>query len=112
VLPGSHRVEKFPSKEYVARHELNVVAPAGSVIFFDAMLFHRAGNNRSQRIRRGLNHLYSIPLLKQQIALPAFLREKGIEPPAELRRLLGYETEEPTSVLQWREKRAAKLGKA
>jgi ectoine hydroxylase-related dioxygenase (phytanoyl-CoA dioxygenase family) len=108
VLPHSHRFEKFPSQDYVKAHELAAVAPAGSVIIFDSMLYHRAGANVSQRIRRGINHLYTIPLLKQQIALPHALRAASIEPPAELRRLLGYHTEEPVSVRDWRERRLAR----
>jgi ectoine hydroxylase-related dioxygenase (phytanoyl-CoA dioxygenase family) len=108
VLPHSHRFEKFPSQEYVKAHETAAVAPAGSVIIFDAMLYHRAGENTSQRVRRGINHLYTIPLLKQQIALPRALDAAGIEPPAALRRLLGYDTEEPGSALEWRERRWAR----
>lgn len=108
VLPHSHRFEKFPSQEYVKTHEFTASAKAGCVIVFDAMLYHRAGANISQRIRRGINHLYTIPLLKQQIALPSALRSAGIEPPAEMRRLLGYDTEEPQSVVDWRQRRWAK----
>lgn len=108
VLPCSHRFEKFPSKEYVKSHEVTASASAGSVIIFDAMLYHRAGANLSSRIRRGINHLFTIPLLKQQIALPQALRAASIEPPAEMRRMLGYEAEEPVSVLDWRQRRWAK----
>jgi ectoine hydroxylase-related dioxygenase (phytanoyl-CoA dioxygenase family) len=108
VLPHSHRFEKFPSQDYVKAHESVAAAPAGCVIVFDAMLYHRAGANLSQRIRRGINHLYTIPLLKQQIALPRALEKNGVQPPEALRRLLGYETEEPGSTLDWRERRWAK----
>jgi ectoine hydroxylase-related dioxygenase (phytanoyl-CoA dioxygenase family) len=108
VLPHTHRFEDFPSAGYVERHEQPVTAEAGSVIIFDAMLFHRAGANTSNRIRRGLNHLYTIPLLKQQISVPRCLSSSKVDPPNDLRRLLGYDTQEPESVNSWREHRLAK----
>lgn len=46
VLPGSHKSEAFPSPEFVERHQVVADAPAGSVLVFDAMLFHRAGSTR------------------------------------------------------------------
>src|SRR4051812_3608442 len=54
VLPASPRLEQFPSDAYVSGHELSVPAPAGSALVFDSMLFHRAGENRSAQLRRGL----------------------------------------------------------
>jgi len=109
MLPHSHRFEKFPSASYVENHESPVSADAGSVIVFDAMLYHRAGANNSQRVRRGLNHLYTIPLLKQQISMPSALHASDIDPPSALRRLLGYDALEPASVLDWRQRRLNKV---
>jgi ectoine hydroxylase-related dioxygenase (phytanoyl-CoA dioxygenase family) len=105
VLPHSHRFENFPSSEYVKNNEMPVIAPAGSVIIFDAMLYHRAGENTSLQIRRGINHLYTIPLIKQQISIPSALKETSITAPQEIRRLLGFDSVEPKSVLEWRKRR-------
>src|SRR2546423_5436266 len=76
VLPASHKVEKFPSPEFVRKHEHGIEARAGSAIVFDSMLFHRGGMNSSSSARRGLNHLYSLPFIKQQISLPQLLGGK------------------------------------
>ena len=111
ILPHSHRFENFPSKKYVSSHESVAVSPAGGVIVFDAMMFHRAGANRSQQIRRGINHLYTIPLFKQQISLPIALEKTGFQPPDHLRCLLGYEAEESISTIDWRERRLSKKRK-
>ncbi|HWS55145.1 MAG TPA: phytanoyl-CoA dioxygenase family protein [Pyrinomonadaceae bacterium] len=108
VLPGSHKSEEFPSAEYVRGHETQVSAPAGSIIVFDAMLFHRSGDNRSGRVRRAVNHIYTLPLIRQQISLPRMLGGKFSDDPF-LRGLLGYDYETGESVRQWRE---GKLGKA
>lgn len=107
VLPFSHRVEKMPSVDYVKRYETTVVAPAGSVIVFDAMLFHRAGYNSSSRYRRAINNVYSIPILKQQIALPKLLGERFAHDP-ELSTLFDYRSAVPESVIDFREQRLKK----
>jgi len=104
VLPGSHQLERFPSQAFVKKNEQIAIAKAGSAIVFDSMLFHRGGVNRSQSPRRGLNHLYGLPFIKQQINLPRILGGKyGGD--ALLSRFLGYESEPADSVQQWRLKR-------
>jgi ectoine hydroxylase-related dioxygenase (phytanoyl-CoA dioxygenase family) len=104
VLPGTHKLEKFPSQVYVEGHEVAVNAKAGSAIVFDSMLFHRGGVNTSKHPRRGLNHLYSLPFIKQQIDLPRILDGKYADDHF-LRKFLGYESQAAEDVVQWRTKR-------
>lgn len=101
VLPGSHKVEIFPSQPYVEKNERAIVATAGSVVVFDSMLYHRAGHNRSTFTRRALNHVYTLPFLKQQISLPDALQGK-FRDGGFLSRFLGYESEPGRNVVQWR----------
>jgi ectoine hydroxylase-related dioxygenase (phytanoyl-CoA dioxygenase family) len=101
MLPASHRLEVFPSQEYVEKHQKNVEAPAGSIIVFDAMLYHRGGQNLSGRTRLGINHIFVLPLFKQQIDLPRALGGKFKDDPF-LRQLLGYESASPASAYLWR----------
>lgn len=108
MLPASHKVEKFPSKEFVQKHERVVNAPAGSALVFDSMLFHRGGFNRSDHARRGLNHMYALPFIKQQISFPKILDGKYREDQF-LGKFLGYESEPEESVVQWRVKRLDRL---
>lgn len=104
ALPGSHKFEVFPSEEYVRRHAVSVEAPAGSAIVLDVMLYHGGGYNRSAGVRRGLNNIYTLPLIKQQISMPNMLRGRYREDPF-LAKLLGYESETDASVLAFRRKR-------
>jgi ectoine hydroxylase-related dioxygenase (phytanoyl-CoA dioxygenase family) len=104
VVPGSHKVEAFPSDSYVSKSEQAVVAPAGHFIVFDSMLYHRAGINVSTQSRYGINICYSIPILKQQISLPSLLQGKWSDDP-QLARLLGYDSEPPSTVVEWRRRR-------
>jgi hypothetical protein len=70
------------------------------------MLYHRTGVNRSRMIRRAVNHIYTLPLIKQQISFPAMLGSNFTADPF-LRFFLGYENETDPSVQAWREKKLA-----
>jgi len=106
LIPASHKSEKFPSFEYVRRHERLMSAPAGSILLFDAMTYHRSGINRSDRPRRAVNHIYTLPLIKQQISLPHMLGGKFSDDPF-LRTFLGYDSQTGASVQHWRERKLA-----
>ncbi len=108
VLPASHKTESFPSEEFVLRHETGVEAKAGSAIVFDSMLYHRGGRNQSSRKRRAINHMYTIPFLKQQISLPKILRGKFSDDPF-LSKFLGYDSEPDASVVDFRARRLRRL---
>jgi ectoine hydroxylase-related dioxygenase (phytanoyl-CoA dioxygenase family) len=109
VLPASHKVEGFPSRQYVEKHQRCVEANAGSIIVFDAMLYHRGGENRSGRTRLGVNHIFVLPLLKQQIDLPAALGGRFRDDPL-LGRLLGYDSAPAASAYQWRKSKIDRGG--
>jgi len=108
VLPGSHKVEPFPDDEVVGANERQVAAVAGSYIVMDSMLYHRAAANRSSRPRRAINHIYALPFLKQQIVLPSAIGGDFAGDPF-LARLLGYESDPPRNVAEWRTRRARRL---
>jgi hypothetical protein len=97
VLPASHRQEAFPSDDFVGANAATVTAPAGSFIVLDCMMFHSGGVNTTGTPRRAVNHVYSIPLLRQQIDLPAALGDDFVNDNA-LRKLLGYDVPTPRSV--------------
>jgi ectoine hydroxylase-related dioxygenase (phytanoyl-CoA dioxygenase family) len=106
-LPSSHKFEAFPSDALVSQTQYVPSAPAGSVIIFDAMTFHRAGINRSNRVRRAINHVIGVPILSQQISIPSMLSA----PPSDewLRSYLGYRWSPATSVKDWRQAKLATL---
>lgn len=105
VLPASHRLEAFPSDHFVDTQAVKVTAPAGSFIVLDCMVYHSGGVNVSAQPRRAVNHVYSIPLLRQQIDLAAALGEDFATAP-DLRRLLGYDVRQPRSVGEYLASRA------
>jgi ectoine hydroxylase-related dioxygenase (phytanoyl-CoA dioxygenase family) len=107
VIPGSHRMEMFPSDSVAAELDTAVSAEPGSFIVFDSMVFHRAGENRSGQPRRGVNQVFSTPIIAQQISLPDALDGKYAGDPV-LARLLGYDVAPSRSVTAWRERRLAR----
>lgn len=108
VVPFTHKCETIPSKEYIAANKVAAVAKAGSVILFDAMLFHQAGYNSSNSTRRGVNNVYITPILKQQVDFPRAFGEKYANDQF-LRRFLGYDSAVADNDQQWRENRIKKM---
>ena len=82
-------------------------AKAGSVIFFDSMLFHRAGFNKSKNIRRGVNTMYVRPIIRQQIDFTALMKHNEPNDPFK-RMLFGFENITPDSVETFRRSRYEK----
>ena len=104
VLPFSHKTDHFPSEGFVKENEVKVIAKAGSVIFFDSMLYHRASYNASDAIRFGVNHLFVVPILKQQVDVAnSFSTEEELS--EEEKMILGIKFAVPSSVVDFREKR-------
>jgi ectoine hydroxylase-related dioxygenase (phytanoyl-CoA dioxygenase family) len=106
-VPFSHREQHIPSDRYINENKVPLEAQPGSVVFFDSMLFHRAGVNISQITRRAINNLYTTGVIRQQINLPAMLQGKFSSDPA-LSTLLGYGAATPESVMDYRSKRTSK----
>ncbi len=67
VLPGSHKMERFPSDETVAKLATPLTASAGSFLILDCMLFHSGGRNQTGADRRAVNNFYSLPIIRRQI---------------------------------------------
>ena len=108
VLPFSHKIDHFPSEEYVKENEVKVIAKAGSVIFFDSMLYHRASYNASDMVRYGVNNLFVVPIIKQQVDIANyFSSEENLSEQEKM--ILGIKFDVPSSVVDFREKRFKRL---
>ncbi len=105
VLPGSHLRAEFPSEAYVEKFATPLVAPAGTFLVLDAMLYHRAGRNHSSGERRALNHLIGRPFMAQQFDLSRMVDARhGTDP--FLNRYLGFRWSPCASVADWRRLRS------
>lgn len=106
VLPASHKAEAFPSAAYIRKNAVQVEAEAGSFLLLDCMLFHAGGFNRSQSVRRAVNHVYNIPYFKQQINIPNNMQGADLSP--EVKEILGFDYMEPASIADYLSTREAK----
>jgi len=107
LLPFSHRMERFPSNNYIEKHAVQVDVPVGSLLLFDSFVYHRAGNNTSESVRYGVNHLYVRPLLKQQVDISGGIKDWS-KFTIEQQELLGKSFRVPKNVEDFREQRQSK----
>ena len=101
IVPGTHKMEDWPSSEYLENNAIQASGKAGSVLVFDSMLIHRGGSNISNIIRRAVNHQFTRPFIKQQIELPSYLGNK-YDKNSKIGQVLGYWSIPPKSVDQFR----------
>ena len=100
VLPATHKQEEFPSSRFVQRAALQITAPRGSYILLDCMTYHTGATNRTPQERRAVNHVYTSPIIRQQIDLPALLGDSFTEDPG-VRQLLGFGVRTPRSLEEY-----------
>lgn len=107
VIPASHHQEAYPSDETIRRLEKQVAVPRGTYIVLDCMIYHAGSVNRSARDRRAVNHVFTIPMLRQQLHIPSLIASDDKFDDRQ-RRILGYGLDEYRSTNAWFQSRAAK----
>ncbi|MER8373500.1 hypothetical protein [Mesorhizobium sp. M1406] len=76
-------------------------------MILDCMLYHAGSTNHTDRNRRGVNHVFTIPMLRQQLHLPSVLSDfAGLS--ADQKQILGFGLDEHRSVDSWFGARAKK----
>jgi ectoine hydroxylase-related dioxygenase (phytanoyl-CoA dioxygenase family) len=69
-LPGSHLSPDAPEDQEFYRRAQRVIAPAGSVFYFNARLWHAGGNNETAAWRHALTLNICRPYMKQRLDIP------------------------------------------
>lgn len=107
VLPASHKMEEFPSDGTVRRLEKQVTVPRGTFIVIDCMAFHAGATNHSTADRRAVNHVFTIPMLRQQLHLPSIVGDT-VSFTDWQRKVLGFGLDEYRSIDEWLTSRSRK----
>jgi hypothetical protein len=107
VIPGSHHREAFPSDEVVRRLEKQVTVRRGTFIVLDCMVYHAGSTNLTVRDRRAINHVFTIPMLRQQFHIPSVIADPSAFSDQQ-KKILGYGLEEYRSVDDWLRSRQTK----
>lgn len=97
-LPGSQGRTDAPSDEEFYAKAKRVIAPAGSVFYFNARLWHAGGINHTGRWRHALTINMCRPYMKQRIDIPramAHMNHPAYSP--RVRQKLGFLTQTPAN---------------
>jgi len=79
VLPMSHLKEEKPDEEYFYANASRIIAPKGSIFYFNLRLWHAGGVNMSYEWRNAIGIGMVRPYLKQRIDLPLALEKSGVD---------------------------------
>jgi ectoine hydroxylase-related dioxygenase (phytanoyl-CoA dioxygenase family) len=69
-LPRSQTLSEKPDEAYFYKNAKRLIAPAGSVWFFNARIWHAGGNNTTDQWRHALTINMCRPYMKQRIDIP------------------------------------------
>uniref|UniRef100_A6VTI3 Phytanoyl-CoA dioxygenase n=1 Tax=Marinomonas sp. (strain MWYL1) TaxID=400668 RepID=A6VTI3_MARMS len=67
VLPGSHKIEKFPGNKFLEENKMQFYVSSGDYLLIDSMLYHSGSINKTSDRRIGINNVYSTPIIRRQI---------------------------------------------
>lgn len=99
LLPASHHSSKVPSEELFEKNCITVTCPKGTLLVFNARVFHRAGVNNTNNIRHSLTMNVCRPYMKQRCDWVRFLPiEITSQLNSQARRIIGFDTRLPTSL--------------
>ena len=100
-LPGSHRrasSDGAPSSDEFERGARRLIAKAGSVFFFDALLWHAGGENRTGSWRHALTINMCRGYMKQRMDIPRMMHGMDLSRASEAAlQKLGFHAQVPAS---------------
>ena len=105
VIPASHKVEKFPTQNYLESTQLQVTVKAGTFLVLDCMLFHAAAPNQSSNARIGLNHVFTSVMFAPQTNWKKSIEEMEIPITESITELLGLNFASPENVDEYLRRR-------
>jgi ectoine hydroxylase-related dioxygenase (phytanoyl-CoA dioxygenase family) len=101
-LSGSHKSALQPNENYFFDTADRAIVPKGSIILFDSNIWHAAGENTTNDVRRALTLGFTRPCFKQQMDYPRLL---GYDFVAQLnpglRQVIGYNARVPESLEEY-----------
>lgn len=101
-LSGTHTCEQKPDEDYFYKNADRAVTKKGSIIAFDANLWHAAGKNYTDQPRRALTMAFTRPFFKPQLDYPRALGYtfgEGLND--HLRQVLGYNARIPENLQEY-----------
>ncbi|MBN3939336.1 phytanoyl-CoA dioxygenase family protein [Nostoc sp. NMS9] len=101
-MNGGHYLADRPSEKLFYENSTRAVGKSGSIILFDANLWHAAGSNQTDEPRRALTLCFTKPFVKQQLDLPRYFGyDYATSLSEEMKQILGYNALVPTNLEEW-----------
>lgn len=101
-LPGSQERADMPGDEEFYGGARRVIAPAGSVFFFNARLWHAGGQNRTPHWRHALTINMCRSYMKQRIDIPRALAGMDLDGVSDqVKQKLGFFSQPPASLEEY-----------
>lgn len=99
---GTHLRDDKPNEEQFFATADRAVGKAGSVLFFNANMWHSAGINKTNVKRSCLTLTFTRPFMKQQCDYPRVLGYEMADSLSEqMKQVLGYNSRVPASLEEW-----------
>ncbi len=102
LLDASHHSSEIPSEEFFEKNCFQLNCKKGDLIIFNARVFHRAGENKTDQWRHSLTMNVCRPYMKQRCDwvrfIPTTITDKLNQ---QARRIIGFDTRLPTSLAEF-----------
>jgi len=103
ILPGSHKINKKPSSFDFEKNKKIIQLDSGDAIFFNANLWHRAGQNKSDLWRYAITINFCRPYMRSRFDFPRLIKKHKLEIPNNnsLKKFLNYDVRVPASLAEF-----------
>lgn len=98
LMHRGHEWPNKPTEEEFAEESFQITGNAGSIVFFNSNLWHRAGENVTEKPRMALTPVFSKPFYKQQFEYSQ-LCDDNTSP--WLKQIFGWYSRVPKTMDQW-----------
>lgn len=113
ALPGSHNSEKKPTPEVFEKNHTRLTCKKGSMVVFNARLWHRAGENTTNNFRHALTMNVCRPYMKQRVDWVRFIPTEITDSlNNQARRIIGFDTRLCTNLEEFFQPEEKRLYKA
>lgn len=98
LMHRGHIQADIPTEDDFTKQAFQVMGKAGSIVFFNSNLWHKAGDNRTDKSRRLITPMFTKPFYKQQFDYSQFCNENSSP---WLKQVLGWNSRTPATLKQW-----------
>ena len=109
-LPGSHKNAEEPDADYFYNNAVRLIAPKGSVFYFNLRMWHAGGSNQTDQWRNALGIGVIRPYYKQKIDLPRAMEHIDTSALSVMaKQKLGFYAQPPVSLEEFYENAKTKI---